>query len=203
MFTLFAPRLSESTSSSSLQVTLTSKDFHLYLNIDMSDPPLGKQSKKSRLPRTFNDLFSRRSRIPSHQSVTPDNASASISALPTYSATSAPQVNPQGSRSASHQGTQSVTPHNASSRSTSPTNSATSAPQVDPQGTECTATAPSGSLTREYHMNQRGSTAIEGLKTAIQGINDCSDIFPPLQTTAGVLLTISKVVDVRGSVLYV
>ena len=48
-------------------------------------------------------------------------------------------------------------------------------------------------------MKEWGSTAYEGLKTAIQGIYDCSGSFPPLQTTAGVLLTISKVVDVRGS----
>ena len=47
-------------------------------------------------------------------------------------------------------------------------------------------------------MKEWGSTAYEGLKIAIQGIYDCSSIFPPLQTTAGVLLTISKVVDVRG-----
>ena len=48
-------------------------------------------------------------------------------------------------------------------------------------------------------MREWGSTAYEGLKTAIQGIYDCSGSFPPLQMTAGVLLTISKVVDVRGS----
>ena len=48
-------------------------------------------------------------------------------------------------------------------------------------------------------MKECGSTAYEGLKMAIQGIYDFSGSFPPLQTTAGVLLTISKVVDVRGS----
>ena len=48
-------------------------------------------------------------------------------------------------------------------------------------------------------MKEGGSTAYEGLKTAIQGIYDCSDIFLPLKTAAGVFLTISKVVDVRGS----
>jgi hypothetical protein len=129
----------------------------------MSGPPPGKQSKKSRLLRPFKGLFSR---PPSSQSVTPHNASASISA--------------------------------------SPANSATSAPQVNPQGTEYTtilelSTTPSGPLTWEHRMKEWGSTAYEGLKTAIQGIYDCSGMFPPLQTTAGVLLTISKVVDVRGS----
>jgi hypothetical protein len=48
-------------------------------------------------------------------------------------------------------------------------------------------------------MKEGGSTAYEGLKMAIQGIYDCSDIFLPLKTAAGVFLTISKVVDVRGS----
>ena len=44
-----------------------------------------------------------------------------------------------------------------------------------------------------------GSTAYEGLKTAIQGFYDYSGIFPPLQTPAAVPLTLCKVVDVRGS----
>ena len=55
-------------------------------------------------------------------------------------------------------------------------------------------TLPISSATKEC-----GSTAYEGLKTAIQGIYECSGIFPPLETTAGGLLTISKVVDVCGS----
>ena len=137
----------------------------------MSDPPPGKQSKKQRLLRPFKGLFSRlHSRSPSP------------------------------SRQA-----QSVTPHNASaSRSASPANNATSAPQVNIRGTEYTAivdlsTTPSGPPTWEHRMEEWGTTAYEGLKTAIQGIHDCSGIFPPLQATAGVLLTISKVVDVRGS----
>jgi hypothetical protein len=133
----------------------------------MSDPPPGKQSRKSRLLRPFKGLLSK-SRSPSRQgaqSVTPDNAIASISA--------------------------------------SPTNSATSAPQVNLQCTEYTAIlelspTPSGPLTWEHRMKECGSTTYEGLKTAIQGVYDCSGIFPPLQTTAGVLLTISKVVDVCG-----
>jgi hypothetical protein len=54
-------------------------------------------------------------------------------------------------------------------------------------------------LTWEHRMNEWGSTAYEGLKTALQGIHDFSGSFPPLQTTAGVLLTICKIVDVRGS----
>ena len=200
------------------------KVLHLPENVDMSDPPPGRQSKKL---RPFKGLFSRL-RSPSHQS---DNATASISSSPANSSTSVPQVN-----SPSHQGTQSVTPHNATasisasttndatsapqashqgaqsvtsnnaraSLSASPTNNASSAPQVNPQGTEYTAilelsTTPSSPLTWEHRMKEWGSTTYEGLKTAIQGIYDCSGIFPPLQATAKVLLTICKVVDVRES----
>ena len=133
------------------------------------------------------------------QSVTPHNASASI-----YS-TSAPRVNPQGTHSHSPQGAQRVTPQNASaSISASPTNSDTSTAQVSRQGTEYTAilelsNTPSGPLKWEHRMKEWGSTGYEGLKTALQGIYDCLGIFPPLQSAAGVLLMISKVVDVRGS----
>ena len=225
----------------------------------MSDPPPGKKSRNLNLLRPFKGLFSRRSHLPSHQS---DNATASISASPTNSSTSVPQVNSpshQGAQSvtpynatasisasvtddaasvpqASYQGSQSVTPHNATasisasptdvatsapqashqvaqsvtpnnaraSISASPTNNATSTPQVNPHDTEYTSilelsTTPSAPLTWEHRMKEYGSTAYEGLKTAIKGIYDCSGMFPPLQTTAGVLLTISKVVDVRGS----
>ena len=88
------------------------------------------------------------------------------------------------------------------------TNNTISTAQVNPHGTEYTAilelsTTPSSRLTWEHRMKDWGSTAYEGLKTAIQGIYDCSGIFPPLQTTAGVLLTISKVVDVRAGALRV
>jgi hypothetical protein len=137
----------------------------------MSDPPPGKQSKKLRLLRPFKDVFSKsRGRLPS------------------------PQV------------AQSVTPLNANaSIPASQTNSATSATQVNPQSNEYTAivelsiTPSDGPLTWEQRLKEGGSTAYEGLKTAIQGIYGCSDMFPPLKTVAGMFLTISKVVDVRGS----
>jgi hypothetical protein len=45
---------------------------------------------------------------------------------------------------------------------------------------------------------QIGSVAYEGLKTVLQGLYDCSDMFLPLKTAAGVLLTIFRIVDVRG-----
>ena len=172
----------------------------------MPDPPPVKQSNKSqRLLRPFKGLISRlHNRSPSPtpqgaQSVTPQNASASRSALPTNSATSVPQVNPQGTEYTAivdHSTTPSI--------SALPKNSATSAPQVNPQGTEYTAilelsTTPSGPLTWEHRLKEWESTAYQGLKMAIQGIYDCSSSFPPLQMTAGVLLTISKVADVRGS----
>ena len=169
----------------------------------MSDPP-GKKSKKARLLRPFKaikGLFS--SNSSSHQGVqilTPDNETDSTSTTPRNSTSSAPQVNAQ-----SPQAAQSVTPDKPIA-SISPSNSATTAPQVNPQSTEYMAilglsTTSSGPLTWEHRMKDWGSTAYEGLKTVIQGVYDCSGIFPPLQTTAGVLLTISKAVDVRGSVL--
>jgi len=43
-----------------------------------------------------------------------------------------------------------------------------------------------------------GSVVYEGLKTVLQGLYDCSDMFLPLKTTAGSLLTIFKIVDVCG-----
>ena len=142
----------------------------------MSNPSPAKNSKKSRLLLPFKDLLSR-----------------SFSRSP----------------SPSRQGAQSVTPDNAiASISVSPTNIRTSAPQVNSQGAEYTAilelsTTPSGPRTWEHRMKDWGSTAYEGLKMTIQGIYDFSGSFPPLQTTAGALLTISKAVDVRGSMLYV
>ena len=162
-------------------------------------------------------------------SITPDNAIATISVSPTNSTTS-PQVKPQSPQGAqsltqdeaiasiSASPTNSATsPQRAQSVafdkaiafiSTSPTNRATSTPQVISEGTEYTAilelsSTPSGPLTWEHRMKEWGSTAYEGLKMAIQGIYDFSGSFPPLHTTAGALLTICKVVDVRGSVLYV
>ena len=140
----------------------------------------------------------------SHQEarlVTADNAIASISVLSTNSITSTPQVKPQ-----SPQGTQTVTLDDATaSISTSPMKSSTPAHQVNPQGTEYMAILelspkPSGPLTWEHRLKACGSTAYEGLKTTIQGVYNCSGIFPPLQTAAGVLLTICSVVDVRGSI---
>ena len=43
-----------------------------------------------------------------------------------------------------------------------------------------------------------GSVVYEGLKIVMQGLFDCSDMFLPLKTTAGGLLTIFRIVDVRG-----
>ena len=135
----------------------------------MSDPT---QPKKSHLLKPFKGLFSSKSH--SHQSITPQNKTDSISQV----------VSP-------------TTQNDATSASKPEVN-------LNPQGTEYTAilelsTTPSGPLTWDHRMKDWGSTAYEGLKIAIQGIYDCSGLFPPLQTTAGVLLTICKVVDVCAS----
>jgi hypothetical protein len=52
----------------------------------------------------------------------------------------------------------------------------------------------------QSQMQAAGSVAYEGLKTVLQGLYDCSDIFLPLKTTAGGLLTVIKIIDVRGSI---
>jgi len=41
-----------------------------------------------------------------------------------------------------------------------------------------------------------GSVVYEGLKTVLQGLYDCSDMFLPLKAAAGGLLTIFKIIDV-------
>ena len=46
--------------------------------------------------------------------------------------------------------------------------------------------------------SKMGSVVYEGLKTVLQGLYDCSDVFLPLKTATGSLLTIFKIVDVRG-----
>ena len=40
------------------------------------------------------------------------------------------------------------------------------------------------------------SAAYEGLKIVLQGLYDCSDMFLPLKTAAGVLMAMIKIVDV-------
>ena len=180
-----------------------------FSRLHIRSPPLSRQRTQSVTPHnattsisasaTNDATSSPKTSYQGAQSVTTHNEKASISASPTIGATSASQANPP-----SHHRTQSVTPHNATaSISASPTNDATSTFQVIPQGTEYTAildlsTTPS-TLTWDHRMKECGSTAYEGLKMAIQEIYNFSGSFPPLQTTAGVLLTISKVVDVRGS----
>jgi len=51
----------------------------------------------------------------------------------------------------------------------------------------------------QSQMQAVGSVAYEGLKTVLQGLYDCSDMFLPLKTVAGGLLTVIKIIDVRGS----
>ena len=52
----------------------------------------------------------------------------------------------------------------------------------------------------QSQMPAVGSVAYEGLKTVLQGLYDCSDIFLPLKTAAGGLLTVIKMIDVHGSI---
>ena len=107
-----------------------------------------------------------------------------------------------GRPTASRDSTQPVAPDDATASIYAlPMKSATPAHQVNPQGSEYTAILELSltPLTWEHRMKGCGSTAYEGLKTAIQGVYDYSGIFPLLQTPAAVPLTLCKVVDVRGS----
>jgi hypothetical protein len=47
-------------------------------------------------------------------------------------------------------------------------------------------------------MHEVGSAAYAGFTAIVQGLYDCSDMFLPLKTAAGIFLTISGVVEVRG-----
>lgn len=58
-------------------------------------------------------------------------------------------------------------------------------------------TTPSSPPTRRQRMKMIASTAYAGITEIFQGIYDCSDMFLPLKTVAGLFLTISKVVEVR------
>jgi len=50
--------------------------------------------------------------------------------------------------------------------------------------------------TRVQQAKAVGSVVYEGLKTVVEGLYDCSDIFLPLKTAAGGILTIIKFVEV-------
>ncbi|KAJ7756105.1 hypothetical protein B0H14DRAFT_3166369 [Mycena olivaceomarginata] len=52
-----------------------------------------------------------------------------------------------------------------------------------------------GPLTLGQRTKEGGRTAYAGLTTIVQGLYDCSDMFLPLKTAAGVFLTIDKIVD--------
>ncbi|KAJ7824854.1 hypothetical protein B0H13DRAFT_2123215 [Mycena leptocephala] len=55
--------------------------------------------------------------------------------------------------------------------------------------------APLGPLTRGQRVNQGTDTIFEGLKTVVQGLFDCSDMFLPLKAATGVFLWICNTVD--------
>ena len=74
--------------------------------------------------------------------------------------------------------------------------SATSSAQTPPTPNNAYATI--GGLPTTTVDPTVGSVVYEGLKTVLQGLYDCSDMFLPLKTTAGALLTIFRIVDVRG-----
>ncbi|KAF7344134.1 Mycorrhiza-induced WD40-repeat domain protein [Mycena venus] len=57
------------------------------------------------------------------------------------------------------------------------------------------STALPGLLTRAQQVKEGAGTVFEGLKTVIKGLYDCSDMFLPLKTGAGVFLSICNVIE--------
>ena len=55
------------------------------------------------------------------------------------------------------------------------------------------------SETRVQQAKAEGSVAYEGLKMVVQGLYKCSDIFLPLKTVAGGILTFIELVEVSSS----
>jgi len=53
--------------------------------------------------------------------------------------------------------------------------------------------------TRVQQAEEVGSVVYEGLKIVVKGLYDCSDMFLPLKTVAGGILTFIGLVEVRGS----
>jgi hypothetical protein len=74
-------------------------------------------------------------------------------------------------------------------------------PNVAPQDNIYLALAPPAGVvvdseTKVARAKAVGSVAYEGLKTVVDGLYDCSDMFLPLKTAAGVFRTITKIVEV-------
>jgi hypothetical protein len=55
---------------------------------------------------------------------------------------------------------------------------------------------PAGGVDPETKVQRVGSVVYEGLRKILQGINECSDMFPPLKTATGVILKIIDSVEV-------
>jgi len=53
-----------------------------------------------------------------------------------------------------------------------------------------------GPGTRDQQAKAAGSVVYQGFKTVVEGLYDCSDMFLPLKTAAGGILTIIKFVEV-------
>ena len=53
--------------------------------------------------------------------------------------------------------------------------------------------------TRVQQAEGTGSVVYEGLKIVVKGLYDCSDMFLPLKTAAGGILTFIELVEVSGS----
>ncbi|KAF8972051.1 hypothetical protein BDZ97DRAFT_1913295 [Flammula alnicola] len=175
----------------------------------MSHSGRGKQSKRSALLDPIQDIYNRiRNRLPSpqppqlvtgtelatksftRQTVTVQNG---FIAPPKMSGDEVANTNTPLPVSQANCST-SVTPITKSPTSREPSEN------VNPQynayaaigGLPTTVVIPEPGVQRAKAV---GSVAYEGLKLVLQGLSDCSGMFPPLKTAAGGLLTIIKIAD--------
>lgn len=68
-------------------------------------------------------------------------------------------------------------------------------PSPSPSTTEASGTTESGFSSGR--MGEVSSAAYAGLTAIVQGLYDCSDMFLPLKTAAGIFLTVSGIAEVR------
>lgn len=179
----------------------------------MSDPPQEKKSKKSVLSRllsAFKPKRCNRNQSPSPQvkplgpvlrqattTLVPHSQETSARVPPSTSSSSAPDTNLvfpaiTQANSGPHKTASPVVP--------TPTADTTQPQNLNLQDDQVHYTAIGGLPTgMDVRTNAVGGTVYEGLKTVVEGLYGCSDMFLPLKTASGMFLKIAKTVEVRSS----
>ncbi|KAF8972031.1 hypothetical protein BDZ97DRAFT_1913280 [Flammula alnicola] len=173
----------------------------------MSHSGRGKQSKRSALLDPIQDIYNRiRNRSPSPQP--PQLVTGTELATKSFTRQTVQKgfIAPSKMSGDEVANTNTPLPVSQANRSTSVTpitKSPTSREPSENFNPQYNAYAAIGGLpttvvipeTRVQRAKAVGSVAYEGLKLALQGLSDCSGMFPPLKTAAGGLLTIIKIAD--------